>query len=207
MAYKENQIRDYFVDFAKATSSTPLKIEFAEIGNNFGVNTLTSRLDTTKRNVCITGSLDESFGNSLLQQIASVSGTYPTTIIGMPTWDAFNLSKPEFKNIEIIYSTPFNYNKSSGLGGRITGLFEQTINGRPTDMYYRGYETMLRFALLYLETKEEMASNLSKKGNYIFTQFDIQPVFLNPSAMTLDYFENKKLYFIKYYNGLRSVVN
>ncbi len=204
---QENQIRDYFMDFSKATSSPPLKIEFIEVGNNFGVNTLTSRLDTTKRNICITGSLDEAFGNNLLQQIASVSDTYPTTIIGMPTWDAFNLSKPEFKNIEIIYTTPFNYNKTSGLGGRITALFEQSIKGRPTDMYYRGYETMLRFALLLLEKKGEMASNLSQTGNYVFTQFDVQPVFLNPAAMTLDYFENKKLYFIKYYNGLRSVVN
>jgi hypothetical protein len=73
-------------------------------------------------------------------------------------------------------------------------------------MFYRGYETMLRFALLLLDTKKDIASNLTRKGNYIFTQFDIQPVFLNKQNMTLDYFENKKLYFIKINNGIKSVV-
>lgn len=140
---QENQIRDYFVDFSKATTTTPLKIEFVEIGSNFGLNTLTNRLDTTRRNVCISGSLDESFGTRLLQQVASVGGTYPTTIIGMPTWDAFNLSKPDYKAVEILYTTPFNYNKTSGLGARITNLFDAAINSRPSDMYYRGLSLLL----------------------------------------------------------------
>jgi hypothetical protein len=74
-------------------------------------------------------------------------------------------------------------------------------------MFFRGYETMLRFGLLLLDTKKDVASNLTRKGNFIFTQFDIQPVFLNKSNMTLDYFENKKLYFVKYNNGIKSTVN
>jgi hypothetical protein len=74
-------------------------------------------------------------------------------------------------------------------------------------MYYRGYETMLRFALLLLDTKKDVASNLTRKGNYIFTQFDIQPVFLDKGDMTLDYFENKKLYYVHYINGVRSITN
>ena len=89
---------------------------------------------------------------------------------------------------------------------QITNEFISRIDGRPTDMFYRGYETMLRFALLLLDTKKDIASNLTRKGNYIFTQFDIQPVFLNKQNMTLDYFENKKLYFIRINNGIKSVV-
>jgi hypothetical protein len=74
-------------------------------------------------------------------------------------------------------------------------------------MFFRGYETMLRFGLLLLDTKKDIASNLTRKGNFVFTQFDIQPVFLNKATMTLDYFENKKLYFIKHSNGIQSSVN
>ena len=74
-------------------------------------------------------------------------------------------------------------------------------------MFFRGYETMLRFGLLLLDTKNDVASNLTRKGNYVFTQFDIQPVFMNKTSMTLDYFENKKLYFIRYANGIKSTVN
>ena len=204
---QESQIREYFNDAAKSTASTPLKIEFVDIGNSFDFKVLTSHLDSTRKNVCIAGSLEENFGNNLLLQLTSLSNTYPLTIVGMPTWDAFNFTKPEFKNTEIIYTTPFNYTRSGGLSSKLATQFEETINSRPTDMFFRGYETMLRFSLLLLDTKKDVASNLTRKGNFIFTQFDIQPVFLNKTTMTLDYFENKKLYFIKYNNGIKSVVN
>ena len=204
---QESQIRDYFTDAAKTSTSNPLKIEMVDIGNSFDVGVLATRLDSTKKNICIAGSLDENFGTNLLLQLSSVSNTYPLTIIGMPTWDAMNFIKPEFKNTEVIYTTPFNYNRSGGLSGHLNTMFEETINSRPTDMFFRGYETMLRFGLLLLDTKNDVASNLTRKGNFVFTQFDIQPVFLNKSTMALDYFENKKLYFIRYSNGIRSVVN
>lgn len=204
---QESQIRDYFSTVAKATANAPLTIEFVDIGNNFSVNAFTSHLDSTQRNICIAGSLDENFGNNLLQQLSSMSESYPITIVGMPTWDAFNFSRPEFKKTEIIYTTPFNYQRSGGLSGHLNSIFEETINSRPTDMFFRGYETMLRFGLLLLDTKKDVSSNLTRKGNFVFTQFDIQPVFLNKSTMTLDYFENKKLYFIKHSNGIQSTVN
>lgn len=204
---QENQLRDYFNDIMKSSTSTPLRIEFADIGSSFDIDAVTRRLDSTRRNVCIAGSLDEGFGAGLVEALASTGTTYPTTIIGMPTWEGRDFSNPDYNTVEIVYSSPFYYSRTSGLGAWITNQFEQSINSRPTDMFYRGYETVLRFALLLLDTKKDVASNLTRKGNYVFTQFDIQPVFLNKSAMTLDYFENKKLYFIKYINGIKTVVN
>ena len=107
--------------------------------------------------------------------------------------------------MEIVYSSPFNYGRWNPLATQLTKSFEAKVNGRPTDMYFRGYETVLRFALLLLETNKDVASNLSRNGNFVFTQFDIQPVFLNKQNMTLDYFENKKLYFTRVVNGIKSV--
>jgi hypothetical protein len=204
---QEGLLRDYFNEAAKAGTGTPLKIEQMDIGNNFDSGVLAKYLDSTRKTICLAGSLDENFGNNLLLHLSSIGGTYPLTVIGMPTWDAFNFTKPEYKNIEIIYTTPFNYNRSGGLSGRLNTIFEESINSRPTDMFFRGYETMLRFGLLLLDAKNDVASNLTRKGNYVFTQFDIQPVFMNKTSMTLDYFENKKLYFIRYANGIKSTVN
>lgn len=203
---QEGLLRDYFNEAAKTSTTTALKIEQVDIGNNFNTGILARNLDSTRKTICIAGSLDENFGNNLLLHLSSIGGSYPLTVIGMPTWDAFNFTKPEYKNIEIIYTSPFNYNRSGGLSGRLNTMFEESINSRPTDMFFRGYETMLRFGLLLLDTKKDVASNLTRKGNYVFTQFDIQPV-LNKSTMTLDYFENKKLYFIRYANGIKSTVN
>ncbi len=202
---QEDQIKEYLEEFAKNTTTIPLKLQFENIGSSFNVTSITGKLDTLRKTVCIAGSLDEGFGLKLAQSLASVSGDYPVTLVGMPTWDGFNFTKPEFKNMEIVYSTPFNYGKWSALGTQLTKAFETKINGRPTDMYFRGYEMVLRFALLLLDTKKEVASNLVRKGNYVFTQFDIQPQFLDKENMTLDYFENKKLYFTRILNGIKTV--
>ncbi|HEX2532881.1 MAG TPA: ABC transporter substrate-binding protein [Chitinophagaceae bacterium] len=205
---QEGLIRDYFAELARTSNGSPLKIDVVDIGSSFAAGQLTARLDSTKKNVCIAGSLDESFGISLASALASVNDTYNLTIVGMPTWDGIReFSKPEYKGLDILYSTPFYYNRVNSLQASLAAEFEDDINSRPTDMYFRGYETVLRFALLLLETKKDVASNLTKKGNTVFTFFDIQPVFLNKQNMTLDYFENKKLTFIKIINGVKTPVD
>lgn len=201
---QEDQLKEHFIEFTKSTVSTPLQIKYVDIGNNFTAQSLAAHLDSTKRTVCIAGSLDESFAQKLTQALASLAGTYPVRVIGMPTWDNLNYSKLE--NLEIVYSTPFYYNHATPLESRLTEEFSNSVSSKPTDMFFRGYETMLRFALLLLDTKKDVASNLSRKGNTVFTQFDIQPVFKNKSDMTLDYFENRHLYFIKVFGGVKNIL-
>ena len=65
---------------------------------------------------------------------------------------------------------------------------------------------MMRFALLLLDTKKDISSNLTRKGNAIFTRFDVQPVFKDKRAMTLDYFENKNLYFVRVSGGAKRLM-
>jgi len=50
-------------------------------------------------------------------------------------------------------------------------------------------------------------SGISDKKISVFTDFDIQPVYTNRQNMTLDYFENKKLYFIRKLNGVIAGIN
>ena len=205
---QEDQIRDYLQEAAKNTAALPLKLEFKNIGAGFDYALLAKSLDSTKNTVCVAGSLDESFGLALAQNLAALRATYPVSIIGMPTWDAAakEFTKPDYKDIEIVYSTPFYYDRPTGLGARLSAQFEAETAGRPSDMFYRGYETTLRFAQLLLDTTKDVSSSLTRKGNYVFTAFDIEPVFLDKKSMTLDYFENKKLYYVKIINGVKTVL-
>ena len=201
---QEEQLKEHFTEYALNTTSTPLKIKIVDIGNNFTAQTLAAHLDSTKRNVCIAGSLSETFGQRLTQELESLSSTYPVRLIGMPTWDNLNPSK--HSEIEIVYSTPFYYNRSSSLENKLAEEFTSSLSTKPSDLFFRGYETTLRFAMLLLDTKKDVASNLTRKGNTVFTQFDIQPVFKDKSSMTLDYFENKHLYFIKIFGGVKNII-
>ncbi len=204
---QEDQIKEYLEEVSRSANGTKVKIEFKNIGSSFDTYSVQQGLDSTRKTIAIAGSLDERFGVQLAQNLVALRNTYPITIIGMPTWDGLSeFNKSEYKEVEVVYTTPFYYSRTTSLGNKLAAEFEDETSGRPSDMFYRGYETTLRFALLLLETKKDVASNLTRKGNYIFTQFDIQPVFLNKQNMTLDYFENKKLYFVKLLNGNRTVL-
>lgn len=204
---QEGQLRDYFTEISQQTTDRRLNLETVDVSNGFSAAAYSSKMDSTRKTVFITGSLDQSFGSDVAEELSTIAATYPITLVGMPTWENLRgLGSGEQKPMEILYSTPFYYNRGDRLAAQISNVFEQKIDARPTDMFFRGYETMLRFSLLLLETKADIASNLSKKGNYVFTQMDIQPVFTNKQNMTLDYFENKKLYFIRKYNGGTDVI-
>ncbi|HKC36927.1 MAG TPA: hypothetical protein VKB95_12725, partial [Chitinophagaceae bacterium] len=127
---------------------------------------------------------------------------YQSMVMGMPTWDNIkDFNKPEYKGIEIIYSTPFYNAKVDKVSLGITNYFNRVMFARPSDMVFRGYEVTWKYARLLMQYGKDIASNLTYKQPKVFTDFDIQPV-LNKQTMTLDYFENKKLYFLKWQDGI-----
>ena len=203
---QEDAIKTNFIEYGKATAAVPLNIKFVDVGPEFTTPTLALQMDSTKRNIIISGSMEEGFGTKLAGTLAPLSKTYPTLLIGMPTWDNVNFNHAAFKGLDIVYSAPFFYNRLTPLESRLATEFEKNISSRPTDMYFRGYEAMMRFGLLLLDTNKDVASNLTRKGAFVFTRFDIQPVFKDKRNMTLDYFENKNLYFIRVSGGVKRLM-
>jgi len=204
----EDMINGYFTEFSKTTVSTPLTIKVVEITDSFNIKQVVNPLDSNKTFVCISGTLDDFFNRKMALQLAAIYKIYKTTMIGMPTLE--NISKDftrsEFKGPEFIYSTPFYNSRTDKISNSINDYFSANMYARPSDMVMRGYETAWRFSKLLLKYKDELSSNLTKKEFNVFREFDIQPV-LNKQTNTLDYFENKKLYFIKSQDGLIKVVN
>jgi hypothetical protein len=203
----EDQIKTYFDDFSKITMSVPLKIKYVDLPDSFTASQLRTHLDTVRRTFCIAGSLDANFGKRLTSQLASLNKQYPSVVMGMPTWEAIkDFAKTEFKGLEIIYSTPFYSTKTDKVSMDISNHFNNNMYARPSDMVFRGYEVTWKFGRLLLQYGKDLSSNLGNKQNKVFTDFDIQPV-LNRKDMSLDYFENKKLYFLKWQDGVIKNVN
>ena len=199
---QEDRLLQDFMDAEKSTASVPLRIKYVTLDDNFDSRALIPYLDSNTQTICIAGSLDENFGRSLCQALASVNKTYTTTVIGMPTWDNISdFSRPEFADEEIIYTTPFYINPSDNLVKSIQQYFKTKFYSRPSDMVFRGYETTFRFAKLLLQYGKNLSGSIGEKKYKVFNDFDIEPVFLNKQTMTLDYLENRKLYFIKKLEG------
>lgn len=204
----EDILKSLFDSAGKSTLSVPLKIKYIDLADSFTVNQLAARLDSNVHTVCIAGSLDENFGRRLSLQLASIDKSYPLTLVGMPTFD--NLTKdfttPQYKGLEIVYSTPFYNSRMDKVSQAITDYFNTKMYARPSDMVMRGYEATWRFSKLLLQYGKDIASNLSRKEFNIFRELDIQPV-INKQTTALDYFENKKLFFVKWQDGIIKGVN
>ena len=202
---KKGQMEDIIkASFEETGKSGPsVKLKYVDLTDSFTVNQLMAKLDSTHHTVCIAGSLDENFGRRLCIQLASISKQYPLTLVGMPTFD--NLTKdftgPQYKGLEIVYSTPFYNPRTDKVSQDITNYFNTKMYARPSDMVMRGYEATWRFSKLLLEYGTEFPSNINHKAFNVFRELDIQPV-VNKQTTTLDYYENKRLFFVKWQDGI-----
>ena len=185
----------------------PLRLKYITLEDNFASKLLSHYLDSNIQNIFIVASLDEAFAKNFCFQLSSLTKTYQTKVIGMPTWDNISdFSQPLYNGLEIMYTTPFFINPNDSLVAHIQQYFKTTFYMRPSDLVFRGYETTYHFAKLLQEYGSNLSSSIGEKKYEVFDAFDIQPVFLNKQNMVPDYFENKKLYLIKKADGNISTV-
>lgn len=204
----DDMIRGLFDEYSRNTMSAPLKLKFVPLNDSFTTAQLLPYLDSNRKNFFLAGSLDINFGKRLVQQLAAAGKKYSPVVMGMPTWEGISrdFSKSEFKGVEIIYSTPFYNPKTNPVSQAITSYFTTEMYARPTDMVFRGYEVTWKFSKLLLQYGKDLSSNITNKQNQVFSEYDIQPV-INRDNTMLDYFENKKLYFVKWFDGSSRLAN
>ena len=192
----EDMIQAMISDMNKKTYGIPLKLKTIELSDNFTSTQLATYLDSTKKNVMLCGSLNETFGTNLVKAIGSLK-SYQAVIMGMPTWDGI---KDLGKETDIIYSTPYNLLRTDKLSQQLTAKYRARYFSRPSDMVFKGFESMYHFTKLLLKHRNELINNLSDKQYTLFNEFDIQPVKANKESTAPDYLENKKIYFVRKLN-------
>lgn len=200
----EDMILSIFKGMGKATPSIPLRYKSVELTDSFTSKQLLGSMDSTKSNIVICGSINEVFGARIIK-VLNGSKNYPSTAIGMPTWDGLNdvkkISSPDSKGIEIVYSSPYNFYRKDKLGSYITSKYKEKYFSRPSDWVFKGYESMYHFTKLLLRYSDNFINHISDMDFTLFNDFDIQPVKLKNENPSPDYLENKKLYFIKKQDG------
>lgn len=175
------------------------------LSDSFQVAQLRSLLDSNRNNTLIAGSMEAAFGQRLVKQLSSLQPKYKSLVVGMPNWDDIDFRKPEFKGVEITFSTPFI--SSSGNLDVYTSLskaYAQKQNSKPSDMAVKGFELTYRFTktILAYPAYEDFADHANDRTYKIFCDFDFVPVTEPGNADQIHYFENKKLYFIRKQDGV-----
>jgi len=201
----EDMIQQIFGEMARKTPGIPLKIKTVQLTDTFTTKQMLSYLDSNKQNIVVCGAVYEPFGIRLVQALNEAKN-YSSTAIGMPTWDGLKeLSRPvagdKSKGVEIVYSTPYNFQLKDNLAVNITTTYKNKYYARPSDWVLKGYESMYHFSHLLLQYGKNFMQYLSSKEYKLFNDYEVSPV-RHATPTQIDYLENKKLYFIKKQDGV-----
>ncbi len=201
---QENAVAAYFKQINEPDGKPLLRIE--TVNADSGFNGLRSKLDSNRRSVFIGGSLNETFANNLAMFSQSISKKYRVLLIGMPNWDGFSsLGKnKKLKDFPIYYSTPFFNYKWDNFSKQIKEIYLTKYKGVPSDLTYKGFETVYLFTKLLSMHPNDFMSNLNNHPYKVFSDYKFKPVFINKKSEVPDYFENKNLYFVKILNGVHT---
>jgi len=203
----EDRILSYLDEAGKNTRGVALKYKVIEVADSFSVNQLRGKLDSTQQTLLLGASLDDRFARMLATAATDLKTEgFRVELMGMPTWENVReFSTTRYRNLEIIIPTPYYYARTDNWSQWLQTRFTESYYSRPSDFYFRGYELAWQAWLLLHKKTVDLAGQLPGKHKLIFSDADLQPV-LNKQNYTLDYFENKKLYFLKRLDGVvRSV--
>lgn len=198
----ESKILSYFA--AMDAQPNKLRYKVVELADNFSSGDVIANLDSTRQNIVVCGTVNEAFGTQLVRALGNAPG-YRNVAVGMPTWDVINPSS--VKNVEVVYSTPYNFSRTDKLGKFILKKYQTKFQGRASDMVFKGFESMYHFSKLLMEDKNDFINSLSDTTFKVANDFHIEPVRLTSTSFVPDYLENKKLYFIKMQEGAIKSVN
>ncbi|MFT3981116.1 MAG: ABC transporter substrate-binding protein [Ferruginibacter sp.] len=199
---QENTLLQNFKAINEPDGSPLLKYETINIADgNFAV--LKAKLDSNRNSVIIGGSLNETFAGGLAEFCQSISKTYRIKLMGMPNWESFKsiAGNKKLKDFPVYYTTPYFNNKWDAFSKRIKDIYLKKYKGVPSDMAYKGFETVYLFSKLLARQPNDFVSHLNEQPYKVFTDYKFKPVFTSKRSETPDYFENKNLYVIKILNG------
>lgn len=189
----EDLIRQILEELNSKTPATKLNFKIIELADNFTAEEATVALDSTRENLVICGSLQEDFAFNLTKTLGTAKN-YRQTIIGMPTWET---GRDLSQNAEILYTTHFQTQRNEKAANRIAVAYQKKLSGRANDMVYKGFEAMYRFGKILVQYPNEFLQQLSNKSFNLLNDFDIKLV-----STPAGYLENKKIYFVRKYQGL-----
>ncbi|MBK7884087.1 MAG: ABC transporter substrate-binding protein [Chitinophagaceae bacterium] len=202
---QEDKVAAYFKNINEPDGKPLVNIQTINFDSSISKQLLLNKLDSNRQTVIIGGSLDENFAANLANLSKSLSKVYSITLIGMPNWENFNslYKKDAYKDFPIYFTSPYFNDKTDNYSNILKNAFSKRYKGKPTDMAYKGFETVYLFTKLLTRHPDDFMEHLNDTTDKVFNDFNFKPISLKKSK-TPDYIENKHVYFIQILNGVLS---
>ena len=200
---QEDMVANIFKQINEHDGKALLSIITLNLDSNFNVDFLKSKLDSTRKNIIIGASLDETFAKNIVPICFELNKIYPIKLIGMPNWDNFSslYNKKDLINFPIYFTTSFFTEKNDLFSKSLIAAYYKKYKGKPTDMAFKGYESVYLFTKLLAKNSVNFMSHINDKEVKVFCEYNFRPIMPPNNFAVPDYFENKHLYVIKILNG------
>ncbi|MFM2360006.1 MAG: hypothetical protein RLY16_1999 [Bacteroidota bacterium] len=201
---QEDKVAAYFKQMNDRDGGTLLPIQTINFDSTVNSEMIQKKLDSNRNSVIIGGSLDEGFAEALTATCFDLHRQhYPIKLFGMPNWDGFKslLKRDAYTDFPVYYTSPYYNNKLDDYSRILTNHYQLNMNGKPTDMAFKGFECTALFLQLLIKHPNDFLSQLNDKSVKIFTDYNFRPVSTDNKSSMPDYIENKHLYFMQIVNG------
>lgn len=197
----ESQFREL-----NAASVYKNKFKTAVLKPEFKMEDLVPFLDTTKTNVLIAGSLDDNFSLQFARAISAYPKKGIIQVIGMPGWDGMKeIQGKSYAGIPIYFTTSFNIPSGHQWATQIDEKIKSITGVKPSISLIKGFELTYYFANIMYTYGQIKTEGLEAKPFKVLNDFDFRPIKWQPMSATPDYYENKRIYFIRRLNGVSTV--
>ncbi len=164
-------------------------------------------IDTTRPNVIILSVLDNAYADTVLKL---VSGYFPGThfeVYGMPSWKGMPAltKKKAYPNMTINVTSAFNFDPASPSGKYLGRVYKKDYGAKPSEMVYRGYETMFWYASLLKQYGTVFNPNYNDNAAAPFNKLEVKPQWDKDGNIM--YHENTHAVQTVYEGGVSSVKN
>jgi len=127
---------------------------------------------SNSKNIIIGGNLEETFDGSIAKACYELHKTYPVSLIGMPNWDNFSVlyNKKTLPGLPVYYTTPFYTDKTDAFSKSLINAYNNKYKGKPSDMAYKGFESVYLFTKLLAKYPDSFMNHLSDKKIKVFCE-------------------------------------
>jgi ABC-type branched-subunit amino acid transport system substrate-binding protein len=195
-AFETRLAADFKASYDKMENSKKSRIREVVWNDATTPEEISKYLLADRTNAIIVTALDEAGAKNLLRKLSISAATYPLQIFGMPTWDVIKLKEPEFKGLQVYYSSPYYNDKTDYYSRYVADYFRKVYKARPSDMAFKGFDLTYYFVKL-LYTNGVYFNNMVSTSPKVITNYNFVPVYLKEGEETPSYFENKNIYIIQ----------
>lgn len=193
-------------EFKKTDSAGGIPFQSVILSNQFEAEDIFRWIDTNKANVLIPGSLDENFSIEFARAISGYSKKGIVQLIGMPNWDGLReILSPAYYGLPIYYTTGFFIPNGHPWSNSLEESFKSFTGIKPSSSVYKGFELTYYFISLLDKYKSLIFNKPEDKEFKVLNDYDFRPVYWSTGSTEPDYYENKRIYFVRRLNGVASL--